>query len=454
MRSLGRQDARSLLGTSGMGIALILAGWLAGPVRGDDWPQWLGPKRDGVWRETGILEKFPEGGPKVLWRTPIAAGYAGPAVANGRVFVTDRVLAPGAKNPANAFQRDKIPGTERVLCINAADGQIVWKHEYDCPYTISYPLGPRTTPLIHDGRVYTLGAMGNLLCLDEGTGQEIWSKDLKKEYGIPAPMWGFSAHPLLDGQKLICMVGGQGSTVVAFNKDTGKEIWKALSAKEPGYCPPVIIEAGGKRQLIAWHAEAVNGLDPETGSVYWSVPIDSYSGMAIATPRQAGDHLFITGAMKTAVMLQLDSAKPAAKVAWRGNKNTGIFSVFATPFIDGDVVYGSSGGETALVAMKLADGQHLWETRAPNNNEALRSGDIFVIKNGDRYFLANEKGDLIIARLSPKGYEEISRAHLLDPTSSSWGRNVLWSHPAFANRCVYLRNDKEIVCVSLAANGS
>ena len=130
-----------------------------------------------------------------------------------------------------------------------------------------------------------------------------------------------------------------------------------------------------------------------------------------------------------------------------------MYSVFSTPFFDEGYLYGcASDGE--LVCLKADTGDKVWGTLAPNNNQKARSGDTFLVKNGDRFFLFSEKGDLIIARLSPKGYEEVSRAHLLDPTSKAWGRDVLWSHPAFANRCVYARNDKELVCVSLAAPGA
>jgi len=129
-------------------IALLARLILAVQARADDWPQWLGPMRDGVWRETGIIDKFPEGGPPVRWRSPVASGYAGPAVATGKVFVTDRTLAEGTKNPKEAFPMRPfkgIPGSERVLCLNEADGKLLWKHEYDCTYTCSYPLGPCTT---------------------------------------------------------------------------------------------------------------------------------------------------------------------------------------------------------------------------------------------------------------------------------------------------------------------
>src|SRR6266851_1317369 len=274
-------------------------------ARADDWPQWLGPQRDGVWRETGIVEKFPEKGPLVRWRTPIAAGYSGPAVADGRVYVMDRLLAEGTKAPANVNSRGKLPGQERVLCLNESDGKILWKHEYDCTYTISYPLGPRTTSLVSDHKVYTLGAEGNLFCLDASNGKVVWAKDFKSEYGAQARLWGFYAKPLLDGHKLICMVGGKESTVVAFDKDSGKELWRALDAKELGYCPPMIYEAAGKRQLIIWHGQAVNGLDPETGKPYWTVPFASYMSMSISTPRKLGDYLFLTSTFGGSVMLRL-----------------------------------------------------------------------------------------------------------------------------------------------------
>ena len=125
---------------------------------------------------------------------------------------------------------------------------------------MSYPAGPRATPAVRDGKVYTLGTEGNLLCLDGEKGAVIWAHDLKKDYGIKTPIWGFAGHPLVDGRKLVCLVGGEGSVAVAFDKETGRELWRALSAKEPGYCPPMIFDFGGRRELIVWHPESVNSL--------------------------------------------------------------------------------------------------------------------------------------------------------------------------------------------------
>lgn len=423
----------------------------------DDWPQWLGPQRDGVWRETGIVEKFPAGGLPVRWRAPLGGGYAGPAVAGGRVFVTDRVLPEGVSNPANPFASDAIAGKERVVCYNERDGKLLWTHEYECTYTISYPAGPRTTPLVAGGKVYTLGAEGHLCCLDVTSGKAIWSRELKKDYGIKSPHWGFAGHPLIDGQRLICLVGGDGSTVVAFDKDNGKEIWRALTAREPGYCPPMICEAGGQRQLIVWHPEALNSLDPRTGRLYWSEPFTARYGLSLATPRKLGDLLFITAFYDGPMMMRLDATKPAATVLWRGasgnEKNTDkLHSLMSTPFIEDGYIYGvCSYGQ--FRCLRADTGERVWESMAPAgaaDEKNKRWANAFLIKNGDRFFLYNEKGDLIIAKLSPRGYDEISRTHLLDPTNTAAGRKIVWSHPAFANRCVFTRNDKEIICVSLA----
>ena len=440
-------------------LFLVLAVLCAPASRADDWPQWLGPRRDGVWRETGIVEKFPTNGPPVRWRAAIGAGYAGPAVAGGRVFVADRQPAQDAAAPKNAFDRGRIPGTERVLCLSEADGKVLWQHEYDCPYTVSYPAGPRVTPVVSGGKVYTLGAEGHLICFDATNGTVRWSRDFKREFGIPTPMWGFAGHPLVDGDKLICLAGGDGSVAVAFDQDTGQEQWRALSAKEPGYCPPVIFEAGGKRQLIIWHPESVNALDPETGRVYWTEPFKARSGLSVSTPRLSGDGLFLTSFYNGSLLLRFDKDKPGATKVWQSKKEserdtTELHSIMSTPFVESGHIYGvCSYGQ--LRCLKADTGERLWETLAattPNGKEA-RWANAFLVKQGGRFFICNEKGELIIAKLTPQGYEEISRAKLLEPTNLAAGRAVVWSHPAFANRCVYARNDREIICVSLAQAG-
>jgi outer membrane protein assembly factor BamB len=315
-----------------------------------------------------------------------------------------------------------------------------------------------------DGKVYTLGAMGHLLCLDAKDGKVIWSKSLPEEFNSGVPMWGFSASPLVDGDKLITLAGGADHVVMALNKDTGKEIWHALSAKEIGYCPPVIVQAGGKRQLIIWHPESVNSLDPETGTPYWSEKLLVNAGMSIPMPRLEDNKLFVTGFYCGSMMLKLDSEQPAEQLLWKEKgKNEqpqstkALHAVMSTPYLKDGYIYGvCSYGQ--LRCLKADTGERIWESlkaTGAKDEPVERWANAFIIPNGDRFFIPNEKGDLIIAKLSPKGYEEISRAHILEPTSKtgSFGgnRSIVWSHPAFANKSMYARNDKEIVCVSLAA---
>lgn len=427
-------------------------------LQADDWPQWMGPQRDGVWRETGIVDTFPAGGPPVRWRVPVGGGYAGPAVVGDRVYVTDKQLAQGAQDSPDPFKRGRTPATERVLCLNDKDGSIVWKHEYECPYTVSYPAGPRTTPVVKDGHVYTLGSEGHLFCLQADSGKIVWSKELKAEFHQDqTPVWGFSANLLLDGDRLICLVGGKGTAVVAFHKSTGKEIWRALDSEGPhgpGYSSPVIIEAGGKRQLIVWHPTAVCSLDPETGKTFWEQSFASNQGLSVATPRIVGDNLFISAFYNGSLLLKLDQSQPKASVVWkRGGQNEkltdALHCLISTPVIDGNYIYGvCSHGETRCLDIK--NGDRLWSTFEPTSKQLARWGTAFIVRHEGRYVLFSEQGDLIFARFTPEGYTEQGRAHLLEPTGPAQRRKVVWTHPAFANRNVYARNDEELVSVSLA----
>jgi outer membrane protein assembly factor BamB len=423
-----------------------------GNVRGEDWPQWMGPNRDGIWHESGTIDKFPEGGAKVLWRKPISGGYSGPAVANGKVYVFDYVIKEGklANSPVGPT---KLNGEERILCLDAKSGDKLWEYKYPCKYQISYAAGPRCTPTVADGLVYCLGAEGNLTCLNADSGSRVWEKDLKEEYKTKSPIWGFCSHPLVDGDKVICGVGGKGSIVVAFDKKTGKEIWKSVTAAEQGYCPPIIYQAGGVRQLIHWNAQNICSLDPETGKEYWSQRLSPNFGMSIMSPRKEGDYLFAGGTYTVSVCLKFDADKPAVTVAWKGERDKSVSPVNMTPIIDNGYIY-AVDQPGPLRCVELKTGKRLWETYKPSsgvdNKSKSGSATAFLIKNGDKYFIMSETGDLIIAKLSPDGYKELSRAHILEKTNEAFGRNVVWSHPAFADKCCFARNDKEIICVSLA----
>ena len=451
-----------VLGTA----AVAFAAAAAANVRADEWPQWMGPKRDGVWREAGVVDAIPPGGLPVRWRVAVKGGYSGPAVADGRVYLTDYDRA-GGDTENDPSRRNELTGRERVLCYDAATGALLWKHEYDCPYAISYPAGPRCTPTVAAGRVYTLGAEGNLLCLDAAKGTVHWSRDFKKDFAAPTPIWGFCGPPLVDGDALICLVGGPGSVAVAFDKNTGRERWRAVSASESGYSPPTIIESGGVRQLLIWDADKLNSLDPATGKVHWSQPLKPSYGMSIMAPRvadtAAGKVLFASGIGRVGALYRLAADEPAASVAWRGQPKTAVYCANSTPFIDGETLYGVDCDTGMLTAVDLATGDRLWETAEPTMGGTRRGshGTAFLVRHDPTAggggppaaggtWIFSETGDLILARLTPESYAEVGRMRLLEPTGECFGREVVWSHPAFANRCVFARNDRELICVSLA----
>jgi outer membrane protein assembly factor BamB len=211
----------------------------------------------------------------------------------------------------------------------------------------------------------------------------------------------------------------------------------------------MIIEAGGTRQLIIWHPEAINSLNPETGKVYWSVKQETVNGTSIMAPRVLDSQLFVGAWMRKAALLQLEADKPGAKRIWKGDRDSAVYPISSTPFLENGHIYGvCTEGELRCVNIK--DGERIWETYKPVAGEKAGSANAHLVKHGDRFFITAETGDLIIAKLSPKGYDEVSRWHMQEPTAKAFGREVYWAHPAFAQKCIFARNDKELICASLA----
>lgn len=423
-------------------------------VFADDWPQWNGPERTGVLRESGLVTTIPDGGLRRLWTQPVALGYSGPAVVSDRVFVTDYVKTSGtiANNPGT---RDRLTGTERILCFDAVSGQQLWTHEYDRPYAVSYGSGPRTTPTVHDGLVYALGAEGNLFCLQADDGQVVWQKDFTADWNAETPLWGHSAAPLIDGDQLICLVGGPGSLVVALDRLTGEEVWRALTAEATGYCPPTIIKAGGTRQLLIWEPSALHSLNPDNGDEYWQHPLKPGYGMSILPPVREGDLLYASGESSVSAMFRLADDKPAADVVWRGNPRNSVYLATAAAVFDSGYLYGSDTRSGTLVCARAADGRRMWQTARPTTGKDGRRGDshgsAFLMKTDTGYLIFSDTGDFISAQLSPDGYTETGRFHAIDPTEDMRRRKVVWTYPAVSNGRLFLRNGEELVCYNLRA---
>jgi len=436
-------------------LAIVLLG--ATDTFANDWPEWRGEGRDAVWNETGIVDELPAA-LQVKWRVPVNAGYSGPAVADGRVFITDWSEDPESRT---------MDGTERAIAIDEETGEVLWTREWPTSYRmlmVSYAIGPRATPTVDGDHVYVVGAAGDLYCLDAETGEIIWEKHYIADYDSFIPTWGVASSPIVDGDRLIAVVGGEpGGLVMAFDKRTGVELWRALDVVgEMGYGQPIIIEAGGARQLIIWHAAALASLNPETGQLYWEETWEAGAGMSVATPVHSGNYLLVTQFYRGSMMMELNQDRPDAELLWRGQSRSempdeteGLHALITTPLIDGDYFYGvGSYGE--LRGLDARTGERLW--MSDQMTAQARWGTAFIVKQDDRYFVVNDDGFLIIAEFTPAGYLERSRIKLIEPTGDAgfgprrnFDRKVNWSHPAYSNKHIFHRNDNEIIRASLAA---
>ena len=426
-----------------LSVIAACAGAAAPTPPGMDWPQWRGSNRDGIWHESGIVQKFDGPEIKVKWHVPVSNGYSGPTVADGRVFVNDRITEPKSQ--------------ERVHCFDWETGEELWSFAYDADYKgISSPDGPRASVTVSGGRAYSLGAAGNLYCFDSHSGKVLWNHDMNTEYKIRMPDWGIAGAPIVEGDNVIVMISGEpNACLVALDRKTGKETWRALPDKAT-YSPPIIIEQAGKRVMVAWTADRIVGIAPESGKLYWEYPWAA-PGPNIdpcITPAVHKDQLFLTSVYGGALMLKLDQKKPAVEKVWEKKANSrmtdSLHTMFANPILTDTHLFGINYyGELRCLDSK--SGEEIWEdlTVVPKGNWA----SAHLVQNGDTTWILNERGQLIIAKLTPRGYTEVSRAQLIKPTRGQLNQRggVAWSHPAFAYQHVFARNDEELICADLRA---
>jgi outer membrane protein assembly factor BamB len=411
--------------------------------KAEDWPQWRGLNRDGRWTESGIVRELPSGQLPYDWSVDIGPGYSGPTVADGRVYVMDR----------QPKERD---ATERIHCFESATGRSLWTVEYPAEYRISYTAGPRASVTIHDGKAYCIGAMGHFHCLDAIQGNILWKRDLQKEYEIQMPIWGIAASPFVYRDFVIQQVcGAAGACIVAFDKKTGREAWRAL--KDRGaYSSPVLIQQERKDVLVCWTGDSLSGLDPNNGNVYWSHPFPpSRMPIGVGDPVIQGDRLFVSSFYDGSLMVRTPKEKVTVDILWRAvgpdeQHTKSLHAMIGTSIVEGDLVFGTdSYGE--FRCLDASTGERIWEdnTAVPR----ARWATIHMVRESDRVWMFNERGELMITKLSRDGLKILSRSQLIAPTRDQLGQRggVCWSHPAFAEKSVFARNDQKLVRVSLDA---
>jgi outer membrane protein assembly factor BamB len=386
-----------------------------------DWPQWLGPRRDGSSTEAVASWKGPL---KVLWRQRVGEGHSSPVVAADRVFLHTKA-ADG--------------DTEVVQAFDSANGKPLWSKSYPrAPYKGLFGSGPRATPTVHEGKVYTYGITGILTCYNTADGSQLWQVDALKEFKAPKLFFGASCSPLVEGKRVLVNVGGKGASVVAFNKDDGKTVWKKLD-DGASYSSPIVFGKGQQRQAVFLTQQGLVSLRPSDGEVFWQFPFKDKLSESSTTPVRTGELLIGSSITIGSVGLKLKSedGKPQAAEAWKKPELTCYFS---TPVAVGKdqlyMVNGSLLAKTAtLRCVETATGKELWKRPGVGTYHAslLRTGD-------GKLLMLEEKGDLVLIDPDPKGYRELARAHVCGQT---------WAHPALANGRLYVRDGKELICLEL-----
>lgn len=402
----------------------ILALLVCAAVRAEDWPQFRGPHGDGRWQGPKLPEQWPAEGLPTRWKRPIGGGYAGISVVGERVYTLDRQTEPVER--------------ERVLCFHADTGELLWEHADPVTYGhLDYGNGPRAQPTIHDGRVYSVGALGQVNCLDARTGTVIWQRHYQTDFGGRLPMWGYAGSPVIHGDVVLLAPGGSQASLVALHRLTGAEVWQSLS-DESGYATPVVVPRPGGDRIVHWTPSHIRGVDAATGRALWGIPYEVTYGVSIARPIVVGDLMFVAGYWEGSKAIRLDGTGSTAELAWEENRY--LRGLMSQPLVRDGYVY-LLDKQYGLTCFELATGKKVWDdgnAMTPRGRNPHAS--LVWLGDGDRAIVLNAEGDLILARLNPAGYVEQSRTNIIGFT---------WAHPAFAGRRVYARSDSEIVCVEL-----
>jgi outer membrane protein assembly factor BamB len=332
----------------------------------------------------------------------------------------------------------EIADTERIVCLDAGSGRLLWEHRYNAKYgDLDYGKGPRCTPTVFDGRVYTLGAVGHVVCLDAASGQLIWKHDLVREFKAQQPTWGFAASPVIHGEKVVIHAGVEGGAYIALRRFDGKEVWRG-GPDPTGYGTPIVVQRSGREELIGWTPEHVLALSLSDGQELWRIPYKVTYGVSMAMPVFRNNTVVVCGYWDGSKAISLGDSPKDAKLLWEENRF--LRGVMSSPLYRDEHVY-LLDKQHGLVCFRMANGEKVW---TDNNQLTPRDRNpqmnLVWVGNSDRSLCLNAEGELELVRLSPEGFTEFWRTKLIGST---------WAHPAFAGNHVFARDDSELVCVAL-----
>jgi outer membrane protein assembly factor BamB len=388
-------------------IALFLSTEVAAQVSAD-WPQWRGPNRDGISKETGLLKQWPEQGPPLIWKaTGAGAGYSSLSAANGRLYTM-------------GLRGDR----EFVIAFDVATGKEVWATSHGGAYRDSRGDGPRGTPTFEGGRLYSLGGNGDLSSIDAKTGKIIWSMNVLKKFGGENIGWGISESPLVIGEKLIVNAGGPGASVVALNKKDGTLIWKSQNDKA-GYSSGMPVQIGDTTQVVFFTHNRAVGLDLKDGKLLWDYPRAANNVANVATPVVRGNRVFISSDYGTgAGMVEIKADGKAQEIYFTKDMR----NHHSSSILVGDHLYGFSS--SVLTAMRFDTGEIAWRDRSVGKGS-------LVFADGHLYALS-ENGVVGLIEASPKGYVEKGRFRIQQDSLPTW------THPIVVGGRLYLRDQDTI----------
>jgi len=392
---------------------------LTAPSAADDWPQMLGPTRNGVYAGAPLLDTWPPAGPPIVWKRDVGQGFSGPVVAGARVILFHRV-----------------GNREVVEALDPSTGATSWKYDYPTTYRddFGFDEGPRAVPVVADGVVYTFGAEGMLSAVDLEKGSRLWSQDTRRRFEVPKNFFGAGGSPLVDDGRVIANIGGMSAGIVAFEAKTGKMLWTATS-DEASYSSGSIAAIGGRRVAVFLTRNGLVGLDPATGRIQFQRTWRSRSASSVnaATPLVIGDSIFVSAQYGPGAGVLRVADNKLADV-W--TSDDALSTHYATAVYRAGVLYGYHGRQEtgpSLRAIDFTTGRVLWAVNQ------FSAGSLTLA--GDRLIIVRESGELVIAPAVPDAFKVLARAQILPATVRAL--------PAIAGGFLYMRNEQTLVCVDL-----